>query len=153
MDDLNPKGFAERKFAQICAETNDPIKAYKEAYPENASKIKYLKDAVYNKLKNPKVKSLIEEIQQGIRLQLVLLAPEALENILALARNAENERVKLDANKEILYGAGMRPPEQVELKTVGIFGSASPEEIRDAIRAQLGEAEKPIEAEIIEQPN
>ena len=129
----------QTKFAQIYAETNDAILAYKTAYPENASKAKYLNSAAYHKLDNPKIKSLIEEIQQGLRAQYIMLAPEALQNLVDLANNAESEKVKLEANRAILEGAGMRPPQQVELKQVGIFGSASPEDIRDLIRRQLEE--------------
>lgn len=138
----------QAKFAQIYATTNDAILAYKEAYPENASKAKYVNSSAYHKLSDPKIKALIEEIQQGSRAQLIMLAPDALQNIIDLANNAESEKVKLDANKEILYGAGLKPPEQIEMKSVGIFGSASPTEIRDMIKAGL--EEEPVKEEIKE---
>jgi hypothetical protein len=127
----------QTKFSQIYAETNDAILAYKLAYPENASKTKYVSSNAYHKLDNPKVKALIDEIQQGLRAQFIMLAPDALDQLVNLANNAESEKVKLEANKEILYGAGLRPPEQIEMKQVGMFGGASPEDIRDMIRAQL----------------
>jgi hypothetical protein len=128
-------------FAKYYAETQDAVESYKLAYPDNAKKVKYLKSTAYHKLSDPKIKSLIEEIQQGIRAQFVLLSPEALDNIINLANNAESEKVRLEANREILWGAGLKPPEQVELKAIGIFGSASVEDIRDMIRAQLEEPE------------
>lgn len=144
-DKLNAR---QAKFAQIYLETQDPILAYKEAYPETAAKTKYLSSNAYHKLSDPKLKSLIEEIQQGLRAQYILLSPEALANLVDLANHAESEKVKLEANKEILYGAGLKPPEQIEMKQVGIFGSASPEDIRDLIRKQLEMEEEPVKEEV-----
>ena len=136
-------------FAKAYAESGNAIEAYKLAYGESAKKVKYLKSTAYHKLDNPKIKELISEIQQGIRAQFVMLAPDALARIEQLAENAENERVKLDANKEILYGAGLKPPEQVEMKQVGIFGTATPEQLRDIIKAHIEEPEV-IEGEVID---
>ena len=124
-------------FVKIYSETGDAIVAYKAAYPETAAMTKYLNSNAYHKLSDPKIKSLIEEIQQGLRAQYIMLAPDALQNLVDLANNAESEKVKLSANQAILDGAGLKPPMQVELKQTGIFGSASPEDIRDMIRAQL----------------
>ena len=129
-------------FAKIYSETGNAIDAYKLSYPENAAKAKYLNSTAYHKLSDPKIKSLIEEIQQGLRAQYILLSPDALNNLVELATNAESEKVRLQANQAILDGAGMRPPMQVELKQTGIFGGASPEDIRDLIRRQLEEPEK-----------
>ena len=144
----NQATAANITFAKIYNETGDAIEAYKIAYSENAKKVKYLKSTAYHKLDNPKIKELISEIQQGIRAQFVMLAPDALARIEQLAENAENERVKLDANKEILYGAGLKPPEQVEMKQVGIFGTATPEQLRDIIKAHIEEPDT-IDAEVI----
>lgn len=136
-------------FAKIYSETGNAIEAYKLAYPDSASKAKYINSTAYRKLDNPKIKALIENIQQGLRAQYIMLAPDALNNLVDLANNAESEKVKLEANKEILYGAGLKPPEQISLKAVGIFGSASPEEIRDLIRAQLEQSDIPSEDKIL----
>jgi site-specific recombinase XerD len=128
-------------FAKIYAETGDAIKAYKEAYgEERANNVKWLKSNAYHKLQNPNVKALINEIQQAMRAQFILMSPEALENLWNLANNAESEKVRLEANKEILYGAGLRPAEEVKLTTTGIFGSASVDDIREAIRKNLEES-------------
>jgi len=124
-------------FAKIYAETGDAIKAYKEAYEENAGKVKYLNQTAYKKLNNPTIKALIEEIQQGLRAQLVMLAPDALNNIYDLAMNAESEKVRLEASKEIMYGAGLKPAEEVKLSAAGIFGGTPVEDIRDMIRQNI----------------
>ncbi len=125
-------------FAKVYAETSDAIRAYKEAYgEEHAGKVKYLKSTAYHKLSTPGIKSLIEEIQQAMRAQLVLMSPEALDNLWDLANNAESEKVRFDANKEIMYGAGLRPPDEIKLSTTGIFGSTPADEIRDMIRANI----------------
>lgn len=135
-------------FAKIYAETQDAIVAYRTAYPDRADKVKYLKSTAYHKLSQPNMKALIEEIQQAMRAQYVLMSPEALDNLWRLATDAESEKVRLEANREILYGAGLKPPEQIEMKQVGIFGSASPENIRDMIRAHLEIEEEPIKEEV-----
>ena len=58
-DKLNTR---QAKFAQIYLETQDPILAYKESYPETAAKTRYLSSNAYHKLSDPKIQSLIEEI-------------------------------------------------------------------------------------------
>ena len=134
-------------FAKIYAENGgDAVAAYKEAYGDAAKNVKYIKSTAYHKLDDPRVRSLIEEIQQALKAQYVLLAPDALNNIVDLANNAENERVKLDANKEILYGAGLKPAEEVKLTGAGIFGSNSTDDIKEMIRKHLEEEEKIEEA-------
>ncbi len=130
----------QRKFAEVYAVTNDPIKAYREAYgEERANNAKYLLSTALHKLDNPKIKALVEEIQQGVRAQFVIMAPDAFKNLVDLANNAESEKVRLEANKEILYGAGFKPPEEVQLKHVGIFGDMSLDEMREMIRRRIEE--------------
>jgi hypothetical protein len=123
------------KFAKVYAETRDAIQAYREAYgEERAGKVKYLKSTAYHKLDDPGVRALIEQIQQGIRTQYIMFSPDAFENLCELANSAESEKVRLEANKEILYGAGMKPPEEVTLRHTGVFGGMPSTGIRDIIR-------------------
>ena len=139
-DKLSPKQVA---FAKAYAENGgDAVAAYKEAYGQNSKQVKYLVSTAYHKLDDPKVRGLIEEIQQALRAQYVLLAPDALANIVDLANNAENERVKLEANKEILYGAGLKAAEEVKLSGTGIFGDRTTDDIKEMIRAHLEEVDK-----------
>lgn len=145
MSNLNAK---QKKFAEIYAETNDAVQAYKVAYLEDSKKeVKYLKSTAFHKLDNPGIRALIDDIQQAMRAQYVMLAPEALDNLVDLATNAENEKVKLDANREILHGAGMRPVEEVTLKAVGIFGGVSLSEIKERLRQNMEEV---VEAEVVD---
>lgn len=146
MTNLNAK---QKKFAEVYAETNDAVKAYKVAYLDDSKKeVKYLKSTAFHKLDNPGVRALIEDIQQAMRAQYIMLAPEALENLVDLAANAENEKVKLDANREILHGAGMKPVDEVTLKAVGIFGGASLEDIKARLRQNM--EEPVVEAEVVD---
>jgi hypothetical protein len=131
------------QFARAYAENGgDAIAAYKESYGKDGKQAKYLASAAYHKLSDPKIRGLIEEIQQAVRAQYILLAPEALENIVDLANHAENERVKLEANKEILYGAGLKAAEEVKLSGTGIFGNTTTDEIKEMIRQHLEEVDK-----------
>lgn len=125
-------------FAKVYAETGDAVKAYKAAYgEERASKIKYLSSTASQKLKSPVIKSLVEDMQQGMRAQFVLLAPDALNNLWELANSAASEKVRLEANREILYGAGLRPIEEVKLTSSGLFGGTTVDDIRELIRQHI----------------
>lgn len=121
-------------FAKDVVETNfDNItESYRKAYPNAASK--YASQEAYRLLRNKHIKTLIEQIQQDMRSKFVLLAPAALERLEDLAENADSEKVKLEANKEILDRAGLKAPDKVELSLPGVFGSADPEDIKKAIR-------------------
>lgn len=106
--------------------------SYKKAYP-NAS-AKWASQEAYRLLRNPRIKALIEEIQQDMRSKFTLLAPEAMARLEDLAENADSEKVKLQANLEILDRAGLKAPDKVELSLPGIFGDADPEKIKQMIR-------------------
>jgi len=67
----------------------------------------------------------------------VELAPEALDRILDLAINAKQEKVRLQANLEILDRAGLGAPQKVEIAAVGLFGDAQPDDIIKMIRKNM----------------
>lgn len=130
-------------FAKVYAETGDAVKAYKAAYgEERAGKIKYLSSTASQKLKSPVIKSLVEDMQQGMRAQFILLAPDALNNLWDLANSAASEKVRLEANREILYGAGLRPIEEVKLTSSGLFGGATVDDIRSLIKQHIEEQDE-----------
>jgi phage terminase small subunit len=132
------------KFAKVYAETHNAIEAYKAAYgEERASKVKYLQSTAYHKLDDPGVRALIEHIQQGLRAQYIMAAPDAFENLCQLADHAESEKVRLEANKEILYGAGLKPPDEVTLRHTGIFGGVPISEIRNMIKNHVEDKAEP----------
>jgi hypothetical protein len=128
-----------KRFAELVAEGMRPIDAYKQAYP--TAKHDYISQDAQKLLRKPKIREMIEEIQQDVRARFVLLAPEAQERVVDLAINAEQEKVKLQANLEILDRAGLKPPEKVELQHLGVFGSMDPEEIKNMIRENLSKKE------------
>ena len=121
-------------FAKDVLETNfeNITSSYKKAYPNCAEK--WASQEAYRLLRNPRIKSLIEQIQQDIRSKFILLAPGALERLLDLSENADSEKVKLQASIEILDRAGLKAPDKVELSLPAIFGDADPEKIKQMIR-------------------
>ena len=131
-------------FAKDVIETSfDNItESYRKAYP-NAS-AKWASQEAYQLLRNPKIKALIEQLQQDMRSKFVLLAPSALHRLEDLAENADSEMVKLQANKEILDRAGLRAPDKVELSMPDIFGSADPEDIKKRIKQRQDEREQAL---------
>ena len=133
---------AEKEFAETIVETGgDNISAaYRKAYPNAATK--YLAQEAYKLLRKPKIQSLIEQIQQDLRAKFILLAPAALERLEDLAENSEHDKVKLEANKEILDRAGLKAPERVEMGILGVFGQMDPEKIKSMVRSKQEEAAK-----------
>ena len=129
-------------FAKDIVSTNfeNITESYRKAYPNAASK--YASQEAYNLLRNKHIKTLIEQIQQDMRSKFVLLAPAALERLEDLAENADSEKVKLEANREILDRAGLKAPDKVELSLPGVFGSADPEDIKARIRRKQAEKEQ-----------
>jgi hypothetical protein len=106
--------------------------SYRKAYPKASEK--WASQEAYQLLRKPKIKALIEQIQQDIRAKFVLLAPSALERLEDLAENADSEKVKLAANLELLDRGGLGKPQKIELSLPGVFGSADPEDIKRSIR-------------------
>jgi hypothetical protein len=70
-------------------------------------------------------------------LQIVLELPEALERVKSLAQNAKTERVKLDANLELMDRGGMKAPQRIESLQIGIFGSLNTEDLKAVLRNNL----------------
>ena len=117
--------------------------SYREVYDPNSKKTtQQIARSTNDILRNPKIKSVIDQIQQGCRLQFTLMAPDALVRLEEMAKNAKGEKVKLQANIEILDRAGLKPPDKVEIAGVGIFGEASLDEIRNILRGNLDKIEK-----------
>lgn len=129
-------------FAKNVVETNfeNITESYRKAYPKASAK--WAQQDAHQLMRNPKVKALIEQIQQDTRSKFVLLAPAALERLEDLAENADSEVVKLKANQEILDRAGFRAPDKVELSLPGVFGEASPEAIKAMIKNKQETREK-----------
>ena len=138
----HPKSeFKKTRFANAIVQTGDPGLAYAETFPEKVNKLSQddlVKRGIdYSKL--PKVKAMIEEVLQGCRAQFVFLAPQAIERIQKLSENAESEKVKLEANKDILDRAGLRPPEQIQITQSDVFGSVDLNDIKNYIKSKMDE--------------
>lgn len=121
-------------FAKDVLETSfeNITESYRRAYPNSSAK--WAAQESYRLMRNPHIKTLLEQLQQDLRAKFTLLAPEALARLEDLAENADSEKVKLAANMEILDRAGLKAPDKVELSLPGIFGDASPESIKKMIR-------------------
>jgi hypothetical protein len=131
---LSPEAF---QFAQLIAEGAGPTEAYRKVYPDNPKTLKQLHQAAYVLARNPKVREQVAILQEAVRLQLIAEAPAAFERLTDLARNAKGEKVKLDANLEILDRAGLKPPQRVEKLEIGLWGSLSSQDMRNLVRRRL----------------
>jgi hypothetical protein len=121
-------------FAKDIVETSfeNITESYRRAYPNSSAK--WASQEAYRLMRNPHIKTLLEQLQQDMRAKFTLLAPEAMARLEALAEDADSEKVKLAANLEILDRAGLKAADKVELSLPGIFGDANPEAIKKMIR-------------------
>lgn len=124
------------RFASLVAGGKSAPEAYKEIFPERSSS-KWVAINAYKLAKSPKIKEYIDTIQQATRLQIVLELPDALERVKELAATAKAERVKLDANLELLDRGGMKAPQRIENLQIGIFGSLQPNDMKELLRKNL----------------
>ena len=115
----------------------NPLEAFKAAYPN--AKGKFLSQDAQKLLRDPRIKDMIDQIQQDCRAQFVIIAPEALERLEELAEGAESEMVKLKANIEILDRGGLGAPQKVELQHLGVFGTMGVDEIKEIVRKNIEE--------------
>lgn len=129
-----PEAF---RFAQLVASGASPTEAYKQTYPDQALRSKNLTVMAYKLAHNPKVREQISILQEAVRLQLIAEAPAAFDRIKNLAENAKGEKVKLEANLEILDRAGLKPPNRVESIQIGLWGSLGAEDIRGLVKRRL----------------
>ena len=125
------------KFAQLVASGVGPTDAYKKTYPDKAARLKHLAAAAYQLAHNPKVREQITVLQEAVRLQLIAEAPAAFERVRILSESASGEKVKLEANLQILDRAGLKPPQRVEQIQIGLWGSLSSQDMREIVKRRL----------------
>jgi hypothetical protein len=125
------------KFATLVAQGVGPSQAFRTVFPERAAEIKSVRHAAYLLAHNPKVKEQISLLQEATRIEIILEAPSAFERVKEIATNAKNEKVRLDANLDILDRAGLKPPQRVEQIQIGLWGSMSQEDMRNLVRRRL----------------
>ena len=88
--ELLAKGFEQKQVASLIGVHEDTV-------------YRWMKDTDFRRLVQEKAKSFIADY-----------VPENLQIILNLARTAQKESVRLNAARELLYMAGMKPVEKVE---------------------------------------
>lgn len=129
------------KFAQEVAKGTRLNEAYTLAFPDSKGS-KLVNNYASRLVRNPKVRQEIELLQHAARMQFIMDAPRAAQKMIELSENAKQERVQLEATKDILNRAGLQPPQRVETVAIGIFGSASSEDIRALLRNNLEKKEE-----------
>ena len=130
----NQKTFVEKYVEQGL---KNPIEAFKAAYPK--AKGRFISQDAQKLLRDPRIKDLIDQIQQDCRAQFVIIAPDALERLEELAEGAESEMVRLKANVEILDRGGLGAPQKVELQHLGVFGTMGADEIKEIVKRNIEE--------------
>lgn len=132
-DFLTPR---QATFAAAVISGSTLADAYRTAFPENAES-KWVSVYANKLIKHPKVRQYIELLQQAARMRFLIASPKLAEKMLDLSENADSEKIQFEATKDALNRAGLQPPQRVETIHIGIFGSASQEDIRNLLRKQL----------------
>jgi len=127
----------QKKFAIEIVAGKKPMEAFRAAYPDTSEE--YVRKKTYAVFHNPRVQNLIKELQEQARAKFIEMLPEAIERLLVLAKTADSEKVRLEANKEIIHQGGLIPPQRVEVETTPVFGGAELESLRDELRQRLDE--------------
>lgn len=124
------------RFCEAVVEGKTLTQAFLEAWPEYKFS-KWVSNYASKIASDPKIRDQIEQLQQAVRTQFVINAPRALDRLEELAEEAKSEKVKLEANLQILDRAGLGAPQKVEMLHVGIFGNLSAEDVRSLIRKNI----------------
>ena len=133
----------ELKFASAVANGATLSDAYRDTYPERAGKGYKVINLYASRLaRNPKVRQQIEVIQQAVRLSFIVDAPRAAQKMITLSECASSEKIQFEATKDILNRGGLQPPQRIETLHVGIWGSASSDDIRNLLRQKLEKQEE-----------
>lgn len=112
------EGLTEQqlKFADYYLELNNgTLSAKKAGYSEKGA---HVQASVL--LKNPKIQAYLDDVRrerrEAITNTLAKHTEEAVQILIALARNSESDSVRLQAVKDIMDRAGYKPTEKVESK-------------------------------------
>ena len=103
--ELNPK---HKEFADKYLETGNATKSVKEVFNRQDDETNY-----------PRVQGSRLIAQDNIVQYFKDNSAQASSNIQTLSNNADNETVKLNANKDILDRAGYKPPDKIDMTTQG----------------------------------
>ena len=87
---------------------------------------------------------LTKEIDDEQKAQLRGYAPKAINQIQALAENAESENVRLKANADLLDRAGWKPIDKQEITETTAIEDMSDEELQEQLDALLAAGGKKI---------
>ena len=132
----------EMKFASAVATGDNFTKAYRDAFPGKGGKPDSVNILASRLVRNPKVRQQIDLIQQAVRLHFIMDAPRAGMKMTALSEAASSEKIQFEATKDILNRGGLQPPQRIETIHIGVFGSASSDDIRNMLRQRLENKEK-----------
>jgi len=77
----------------------------------------------------------LQRLKEELKKKIVEEAPNAFERLVELSKYARSEKVRLDANKNILDRAGFNEP--VKLQTLAIFSFMTPEQLKEMLRAHM----------------
>lgn len=105
---MNKLRSKHKEFADRYLEIDNGTQSIKDVYKEEEYDDDYAAVKACKLLKEDKVKAYLEN-NAGV----------AASNIVELANNAENETVRLNANKDILDRSGYKPTDKIDHSTLG----------------------------------
>ncbi|RKZ07375.1 hypothetical protein DRQ05_03190 [bacterium] len=128
----------EKLYAKLRATGMPPAEAYSLAFEddvdEDMGKRELARKAKEIERK-PHVLSELQRIKEELKIRMVEEAPDAFERIVELSKLAKSEKVRLEANRDILTRAGFNEP--VKLQSLAIFALFTPEQLREMLREKM----------------
>ena len=146
VEEVNEKILSpeEREYLKLRAAGVDKKEAYRLAFHVKEDEVS--DSAVRmraNRLeKRPDIVAEMQRIKDELNQRIFQEAPDAFERIVELSKFAKSEKVRLEANRDILSRAGFHEP--VKLQSLAIFNIMSPDQIKNMLRENMLKAVKKL---------
>ena len=124
----------EKTYVKLRAAGIPKNDAYAMAFNEEGGEMELVAKASSLERRHDIVAEL-QRLKEELKKKIVEEAPDAFNRLVELSKFARSEKVRLDANKDILNRAGFQEP--VKLQTLAIFSFMTPEQLKEMLRAHM----------------
>lgn len=128
----------ELLYARLRATGMDPDSSYDLAFRPEDIPEEEKKKAIASLEHNPDIVAELHRIRESLKAEIVKEAPYAFKRLVQLAKGARSERVRLEANKDILDRAGFSEP--IKIQAMSLFALMTPEQLKEILRMHMLDA-------------
>lgn len=124
----------ERIYAKLRSIGLSKPEAYKIAFDDDSprSELSLKADSLESR---QEILSELQRLKDHLKHEILKEAPNAFKRLVELSRFAKSEKVRLDANRDILDRAGFSEP--VKLQSFAIFSFFTPEQLKEILRVHM----------------